>query len=359
MRLVKRTISRLAISLCLILGTSPALGQSEPQVATVQYSANVQETTQRPNLSTVQIRVYGGRPSQAGAGVIVSFDGFVVTAAHVVNGFQQIRVTTADGATYRGSLVDLDAKMDLALVKINPSAPLKSAVLASYSTVKAGAPIVVVGNPLGMGQSVTAGKLGTVSLASHNGHWAALQKMSAHVQPGNSGGGAFHAETGELLGVVLAKSDVKNRTGYMMPVQRVVAFLERKTPLVQLTDSQKVYERLGIRFRAVRLLSGKFQCGLLLTHVRANSAAALAGWQTGDVLVGLDEYQMINADAIAYVLRQSAANQESSIAFQLERGDELARGTVQLVTATATVTETAKEEEATVASRQELALSTR
>lgn len=328
-RNLKRAAYRLVVCVSLLVGTAPAAGQSSTAASTPGYTANPSETLQRANSATVQIRVYGSKGTQSGSGVIVTFDGYIVTAAHVVDGFSRIRVIVDDGGVHDAQLTDIDRPNDMAMLKINPSAPLKSAVLASHRAAKPGDNVVLIGNPLGMGQSVREGTLGTMQLASHSGKWTALQKISANVQPGHSGGGAFDKETGELLGIVLAKSNVAKSTGYMLPIQRVVAFIERKTPLVQLTDSQEVYDRLGIRFRAVRLLKSRFQFGLLVTNVRASSPADQAGWEVGDVLVGLDEYQMVNADAILFVLREKAAG-EGTLAFQVERGDDMSKGFVEL-----------------------------
>ncbi len=150
---------------------------------------------------------------------------------------------------------------------------------------------MVVGNPMGMGQSVIRGRLGTVRVVSWDGNKAPLRAIEADVVPGNSGGGAFDIETGELLGITVAKSSTMEGTGYMVPADQLGEILRDRWPIASWIESREIHSTLGAMLRPVRLTDGSFENGLLVTHIDEGSPADLAGWHVGDVLVGLDRYQ--------------------------------------------------------------------
>jgi serine protease Do len=218
---------------------------------------------------------------------------------------------------------------DLALLKVNPEVPLEVAVFATASRVREGQRTLVIGNPLGMGQSIMKGILGTSRPVSWDGHRAPLHAVQAAIVKGNSGGGTFDLQTGELLGINVAKSSASQNTGYMVPVDRLVAILNRKIAIVELADSQEIYNSLGVRLRPVSLLEGKFSRGMLVTEVRPGSRAAAAGWEVGDVLVGMDKYKMVDQDAVLYVLRDTARD-ASQVNFLVARGDVIDGGRLHL-----------------------------
>jgi S1-C subfamily serine protease len=115
----------------------------------------------------------------------------------------------------------------------------------------------------------------------------------------------------------------------MVPVDRLIAILNRKIAIVELADSQEIYDSLGVRLRPVSLLEGKFDRGMLITEVRPGSRAELAGWEVGDVLVGMDKYKMVDQDAVLYVLRDTARD-ASEVNFLVARGDVIDGGRVNL-----------------------------
>jgi S1-C subfamily serine protease len=197
-------------------------------------------------------------------------------------------------------------------------------------TPRAGTSAVVVGNPFGQGQTSVEAIVGGFQNVRWDGRLARLQAMQAPIAQGHSGGGAFDQSTGELLGVTVAKSTVKSNTGYMVPVSDILAILERKRlPIHELEDSLEIYAELGVRLRAVRLIDGPHRYGMLITMVRPGSAAAHAGWEVGDVLVGLDKYQMVDLSAVLFVAH-SPERKGSEIEYVIARGDSTARGAISL-----------------------------
>lgn len=334
-RRLMRHSFRVLVCLSFILATGPSVkAQSTEPTAQARSSVVAQsEIIARANAATVKIKAYrvsgSRRVTSNGAGVVISASGYILTAHHVVAGFEDIRITTVHGDHLTASLVMVEDGFDLALLKVNPEVPLEVAVFATPSRVREGQQTVVIGNPLGMGQSIMKGILGTSRPVSWDGHRAPLHAVQAAIVKGNSGGGTFDLQTGELLGINVAKSSASQNTGYMVPVDRLVAILNRKIAIVELADSQEIYNSLGVRLRPVSLLEGKFSRGMLVTEVRPGSRADAAGWEVGDVLVGMDKYKMVDQDAVLYVLRDTARD-ASQVKFLVARGDVIDGGRLHL-----------------------------
>lgn len=330
------------VSFCFMLATGPLAHADAVPVHSTSTSGVVApaEVVARANAATVKIkahRIHGSRRvSSNGAGVVISASGYILTAHHVVSGFDDIRVTTIHGDHLTAETVMVEDNFDLALLKVHTTVPLEVAVFGTSSRIKEGQAAVVIGNPLGMGQSIVRGTLGTSRPVSWDGHRAPLHAVEASIVKGNSGGGTFDLTTGELLGINVAKSSASRNTGYMVPVDRLVAILNRKIAIVELADSQEIYDSLGVRLRPVSLLEGKFTRGMLITDVRPGSRAESAGWEVGDVLVGMDKYKMVDQDAVLYVLRDTA-REASQVNFLVARGDVIDGGRLNLDSQAATV----------------------
>lgn len=332
-----RRVFRVFISFAFLLSTGPMRAQAadfSTSSGGTTVSIDRNENLRRANAATVVIKaqrqVGGKRTTSNGAGVIISAEGYILTANHVVEGYQTIRVLTVHGdMPLLARVILTEPAYDIALLKVESPHPLEVATLAAAQSVMEGREAVVIGNPLGMGQTVRAGSIGDVKTVSWDGHRAALRTVHATILKGNSGGGTFDMVTGELLGINVAKSSYTENTGYMVPVDRLVAILNRKLPIVELADSQEIFSDLGVRLRRVSLLGGKYRRGMLVTAVRPGSIADLAGWERGDVLVGLDKYQMVDQDAVLFVLRDEKRAKEE-IPFILARGDATEKGTIDL-----------------------------
>jgi serine protease Do len=290
------------------------------------------DVLKRANQSTVELIASTGSGRYVGhsngAGVVISADGYIVTAYHVVRDFQKLEVRTSDGSLLPASLVVAEEDIDIALVKVTSSRPLEAASPAAAKRITEGRRAMVVGNPMGMGQSIIRGRLGTVRVVTWDGNKAPLRAIEADVVPGNSGGGAFDIETGELLGITVAKSSTMEGTGYMVPADQLGHLLRDSWPIISWIESREIHSTLGAMLRPVRLTEGAFENGLLVTHVDEASPADLAGWHVGDVLVGLDRYRTKGIDDVLYVLDQSSALDRSPLEFVLARDNARSVGVV-------------------------------
>ena len=291
------------------------------------------DVLRRANRSTVEI-VARSRSTQfiehsRGAGVVLSASGYIVTANHVVRGYDEIDVRTPHGPAMKAKVIATEEELDIAILKVHVTTVLEPASVASSARIQTGRKAVVIGNPGGMGQSVVTGRLGIMRVVTWDGNRASLRSIEADVVPGNSGGGAFDLETGELLGITVAKSSTQENTGYVVPADQVAQIASSYLSIGELSDSREVLDSLGASLRPVSLVAGQFSAGLLVTHVKPNSAAALAGWTEGDVLVGLSKYHVKSPGDVVYILHQEQLPLDR-LSFITARDNASRTGTVAL-----------------------------
>lgn len=257
----------------------------------------------------------------AGSGVVYSSDGYIVTNNHVIDGATNINVTMHDGSTYPAELIATDSKTDLALLKIekNDCIPV---VLGNSDELIVGEETIAVGNPLGqLGGTVTNGIISaldreiTLDGRTHN-----LLQTNAAINPGNSGGGLFNA-SGELIGIVVAKSsgsDVEG-LGFAIPVNDVKEVIE------QLITNGYVGGRpaMGISVISIETYQqaisyGVNKYGVFIVDVLEDSAAEKAGLQANDYIVSVDGVAIESYDDLSGILDSYAVG--DTITIQIQRG---------------------------------------
>lgn len=237
----------------------------------------------------------------AGSGVVISDDGYIVTNDHVVDKGSKFQVTFANGEVKEAKLVGKDAKTDLALLKVDGK-NLSYAKFENSDNYDIGDNVIVVGNPLGKGLSVTTGiisaKERNVELGNETFN---LIQTNAAVNQGNSGGGLFNGQ-GKLIGIINSKvSGVGvEGVGYAIPSNQVY-------------DIYKELKEFGyIKSRATLAVAVKeiednfyFEDGLYIVKVLEGGSADKAGLKKADRIVSLngkeiDDYKDLNAELKKY-----------------------------------------------------------
>src|SRR5262249_32297710 len=135
-----------------------------------------------------------------GSGFIVDPAGYVVTNNHVVSNATDISVTLQDGEILKGKLIGRDEKTDLALVKVEPSRPLPFLPFGNSDNAQVGDWVIAVGNPFGLGGSVTAGIVSARGRDIHSGPYDDYLQLDAAINRGNSGGPTFNMD-GQVVGI--------------------------------------------------------------------------------------------------------------------------------------------------------------
>ena len=215
----------------LLLSYSAVVKRAAPAVVNV-YSARI-DRSRASAMQELMQRYFGGQPQpprveqSLGSGVIVGADGLIVTNNHVVGGADQILVALADRREYPAKLVFADARLDLALLKIDAKA-LPTVPLGDSDRAEVGDVVLAIGDPFGVGQTVTHG---IVSATARTGqgvsNYQYYLQTDAAINPGNSGGALLDMQ-GRLLGIntaIASPSGGSTGVGFAIPANIVRVFL--------------------------------------------------------------------------------------------------------------------------------------
>ncbi|NIQ96705.1 MAG: trypsin-like serine protease, partial [Desulfuromonadales bacterium] len=151
-------------------------------------------------------RFFQGQPQRPrkerslGSGFIISKDGFILTNEHVVDGADEVEVRLSDGRVFTAAIKGLDAKLDLALLKIDTEEDLPVADLGDSEDVRVGEWVMAIGNPFGLDHTVTVGIVSAKGRVIGAGPYDDFIQTDASINPGNSGGPLFNAR-GEVIGI--------------------------------------------------------------------------------------------------------------------------------------------------------------
>jgi serine protease Do len=237
----------------------------------------------------------GGRGQQRqfgqaqGSGFFISADGYAVTNNHVVDHASSVEVATDDGKTYTAKVVGTDAKTDVALIKVDGRSDFPY-VKFSNTDPRVGDWVIAVGNPFGLGGTVTAGIVSARGRDIGAGPYDDFIQVDAPVNKGNSGGPAFD-EDGNVVGVTTAiysPSGGSVGIGFAIPANTV------KTVVAQLKDGGSVTRGwIGVQIQTVTQeiadsLGLKSTDGALVAEPQADGPAAKAGIQSGDLIQSVD-----------------------------------------------------------------------
>jgi serine protease DegQ len=225
-----------------------------------------------------------------GSGVIVSPDGYILTNFHVVEAADEIEVVLADGRKASAKLVGTDPETDLAVIKIDLK-QLPAIILGNVDSAKVGDVVLAIGNPFGVGQTVTMGIISALGRNNlHINHFENFIQTDAAINFGNSGG-ALIDTNGNLLGInsaIYSQSGGSVGIGFAIPVSTVKTVMEsiiRSGHVVRGwigVESQEITPELAHSFGLQR------DSGAIIAGVVRNGPADKAGMKPGDILVSVD-----------------------------------------------------------------------
>jgi len=253
-----------------------------------------------------------------GSGVIVTASGRILTNAHVVKDADDITVTLHDGNDYDAKVLGVDPKADLAVLQLKGNLPtLKPLTFGDSSTLRLGEVVLAIGDPFGVGKSVT---MGIVSAKGRAGmgieEYEDFIQTDAAINPGNSGGALVNLR-GELIGIntaIASKSGGYAGIGFAIPTNMARPIME-----MLIKDGKVSRGYLGVRIGGVTPATAKqekltVQHGAYVAAVDPNGPAARGGLAEGDVVVGLNGTE-IRSD---YVLRNAIAAAKPGSTVDLE-----------------------------------------
>jgi len=235
-----------------------------------------------------------------GSGFFISADGYAVTNNHVVDDASKVEVTTDDGKTYSAKVIGTDARTDLALIKVEGGSNFPFAKLSDGKP-RIGDWVLAVGNPFGLGGTVTAGIVSAMGRDIGNGPYDDFIQIDAPVNKGNSGGPAFNTE-GDVVGVNTA---IYSPSGGSVGIAFSIPASTVKNVVAQLKDKGSVSRGwIGVQIQPVTSdiadsLGLKKAEGALVAEPQSNGPAAKAGIESGDVITSVNGESVKDARELA------------------------------------------------------------
>jgi len=261
--------------------------------------------------------------ASAGSGVIVDAErGYILTNHHVVENADEIQISLMNGDIFDAEVIGSDAATDIALIKVEADG-LVDMPIGDSESVRVGDFVLAIGNPFGLGHTVTSGIVSALSRTgiSRNGYEDFIQ-TDASINPGNSGGALVNMN-GELIGI---NSAIISRTGGNVGIGFAVPTEIAKSIMRQILDFGEVRRGLlgvtiqGIDAEVAEALNAAVDHGALITEIVPGSAAESAGLKVDDIITGIDGKKITDASDLRNTIGLMGSGQEIKIEYN-RKGD--------------------------------------
>ncbi|MEY8829857.1 Do family serine endopeptidase [Sedimentitalea sp. XS_ASV28] len=269
----------------------------------------------------------GGVPQKGvGSGFIISEDGQIVTNHHVVDGADSVTVKLADGRSFRADVIGSDPLTDVALLQLETDEKLPVVKFGDSDSMRAGDEVVAVGNPFGLGGTVTSGIISAMSRDIHSGPYDDFIQTDAAINRGNSGGPLFNND-GEVIGVntaIFSPDGGSVGIGFAVPsdlVQTVVADLQ--------DDGTITRGWLGVQIRPMSdevasVLGYDGPKGAVIEAVSADSPARKGGLQKGDIILSFNGTRIEELRDLTRAVADTAPDESADVEI-LRKGEIITR----------------------------------
>jgi len=291
---------------------APMLERSMPAVVNISTSTNIQ-ISENPLMQDPYFRQFFNVPNQPrqqqrnslGSGVIIdSNQGLVLTNNHVIDKADKIMVTLNDGRQLTAELIGTDPEADVAIIQI-PADNLTKLPIADSSQLKVGDFVVAIGNPFGLGQTVTSGivsALGRTGLGIEG--YEDFIQTDASINPGNSGGALVNLR-GELIGIntaILAPTGGNVGIGFAIPSNMAMTIKESLVKHGEVRRGLLGVTTQDLTPELVKAFNLKNKQGAAISRIESNSPAAKAGLEPGDIIVAANGRPIRNSHDIRNIV---------------------------------------------------------
>lgn len=265
-----------------------------------------------------------------GSGVVVSSEGYILTNNHVVQGATDIEVVLSDHRELKGRIIGGDAKTDIAVIKVEERS-LPALTLGNSAGVQVGDFALAIGNPFGVGQTVTMGIVGATGRGGLGiEHYEDFIQTDAAINPGNSGGALINIR-GELIGIntaIVARSGGSQGVGFAVPTNMARPVMEQI-----LKQGKVIRGYLGISVQTMtpelaRSFGSKTNQGALIADVVPDGPAARAGLRRGDVVLAVDDEPVFDSRRLTLRISQAAPGTVVNLRLLRDGQEQVARVTL-------------------------------
>ena len=255
------------------------------------------------------------RSNSLGSGFVIDAAGVVVTNNHVIADASEITVIFNDGQRLKAEVVGRDSKVDIAVLRVKPEKPLKAVKFGDSDKIRVGDWVMAVGNPFGLGGTVTVGILSARNRNINSGPYDDYLQTDASINKGNSGGPLFNLQ-GDVIGVntaILSPSGGSVGIGFASPASIVKPLVDQ---LLQYGETRRGW--LGVRIQQVddqiaeSLGLGRAR-GALVAGIDDKGPAKPAGLQSGDVIVRFDGQEVRNSTDLPRIVAATPVGKEVDV----------------------------------------------
>ena len=267
---------------------------------------------------------------QSGSGIVLSSDGFIATAANVVDGVQTANVTLADGSKLIGAVVGSDSRSNVAILKVHSSTPLQEAHLANSDAVRRGQPIFVIGDPFGFRGSVSIGIVSAKGRSIGDNNTYDYLQTDAAVNQGNSGGPLLDFD-GNVIGMsqaIYSPTTGSVGIGFALPSNVIKEVAQQIENTGSMTRGWLGVKLQDVTDEIAQSLNLKDTSGALIADVVTGGPGAKAGLQSGDVILQIGNDKVTDSRSAANAVASKAPR--TSVEFTLWRQNAFKTTKVEL-----------------------------
>jgi serine protease Do len=266
------------------------------------------------------------RSNSLGSGFVIDPSGIIITNNHVIGEANDISVIFADGTRLKADIVGKDSKIDLAVLRVKPEKPLKAVPFGDSEKLRAGDPVMAIGNPFGLGGSVTSGIVSARGRNIQSGPYDNYLQTDAAINKGNSGGPLFNM-AGEVVGIntaILSPTGGSVGIGFAVPTSLALPVIEQ---LREFGETRRGW--LGVRIQNVddptaeALGLGKAR-GALIAGIDDKGPARPAGLDVGDVILRFDGKEIRESRDLPRIVAAAPVGKSVEVVV-MRKGQELKR----------------------------------